>query len=255
MPDHVKSTREPGDQLSMASTGQHGRCPDVFDDDRSARRVSLATIAREWARMGTFGFGGPPALITLLHRLCVQERRWISETEFQDGIAAANLLPDPAALQLGIYCAWRLRGAAGAVIAGVCFALPGAVVILGLSVLFLAERPSLWLQGAAAGAGAAVTAVAVDAALGLMPASWKRAGKSRAQRARWIGYTLLGGTAAATVGPYLVLVLLACGLTEMAARSRRRPTYHLRSYGALLGLPGLPPWSREAWAALALWHE
>lgn len=106
MPDHVKSTREPGDQLSMASTGQHGRCPDVFDDDRSARRVSLATIAREWARMGTFGFGGPPALITLLHRLCVQERRWISETEFQDGIAAANLLPDPAALQLGIYCAW-----------------------------------------------------------------------------------------------------------------------------------------------------
>ena len=209
----------------MASNGRHGRRRGVFDDDHPARRVSLATIAREWARIGTFGFGGPPALITSLRRLCVQERSWISEREFQDGVAAANLLPGPAALQLGIYCAWRLRGAAGAVIAGVCFSLPGLVVILGLSVLFLAEHPAPWLRGAAAGAGAAVAAVALNAALGLLPASWRRAGKGRARRARWIGYTLLGGTAAATVGPYLVLVLLACGLTEMAARSKgEQPT-------------------------------
>jgi hypothetical protein len=113
----------------------------AVDDVRPAQTVSLATIARQWARIGAFGFGGPPALIALLRRLCVQERAWISETEFQDGIAAANLLPGPAALQLGIYCAWRLRGAVGAVIAGVCLSLPGLVVILGLSVLFLAKHP------------------------------------------------------------------------------------------------------------------
>ena len=85
----------------------------AFDDVRPAQRVSLATIARQWARIGAFGFGGPPALIAMLRRLCVQERAWISETEFQDGIAAANLLPGPAALQLGIYCAWRLGALSG----------------------------------------------------------------------------------------------------------------------------------------------
>ena len=217
----------------MTNTGPHGRGTDLPDDGRLAQDVSLTTIAREWARIGTFGFGGPAALITLLNRLCVQKRGWLSESEFQDGIAAANLLPGPAALQLGIYCAWRLRGAAGAVIAGVCFSLPGLVVILGLSVLFLAEHPALWLRGAAAGAGAAVAVVAVNAARGLLPASWRRAGTGRAQRARWIAYTLLGGVAAAIVGPYLVLVLLACGLIEVAARSARRAARDLRSFAPL----------------------
>ena len=117
--------------------------PEAVENDPPARQVSLATIAREWARIGALGFGGPPALIAMLHRLCVLERGWITESEFHDGVAAANLLPGPAAIQLGIYCAWRLRGAAGAVVAGVCFALPGLVIILGLSVLFLAERPAL----------------------------------------------------------------------------------------------------------------
>lgn len=215
----------------MADTGPHDRSTDL--SGRLARDVSLATIAHEWARIGTSAFGGPPAQIALLHRLCVQERGWISETEFQDGIAAANLLPGPAATQLAIYCAWRLRGSAGAVIAGVCHALPGLAIILGLSVLFLAERPPMWLQGAAAGAGAAVAAVAVNAALGLMSASWRRIGVRRAQQARWLAYTFLGGTAAATVGPYLVLVLLACGLIEMAVRESRRPSRDLRSVGAL----------------------
>jgi chromate transporter len=117
-----------------------------------------------------------------------RERGWLSESEFHDGIAAANLLPGPAAIQLGIYCAWRLRGAVGAVVAGVCFALPGLVIILGLSALFLAQRPALWLQGAAAGAGAAVAAIAVNAAVGLIPASWRRVGAGKAARARWIGH-------------------------------------------------------------------
>ena len=195
--------------------------------------VSLATIAREWARIGALGFGGPPALIAMLHRLCVEERDWMSESEFQDGIAAANLLPGPAAMQLGIYCAWRLRGGAGAIVAGVCFALPGLVIILGLSALFLAEHPALWLQGAAAGAGATVAAVAVSAAVGLMPASWQRIGTSRGQRTRWIVYTLVGGVAAATLGPYLVLVLFTCGLAETAVRESGSPSRGLKSLGAV----------------------
>ena len=73
--------------------------------------MPLRTIAREWLRLGCIGFGGPPTHIALLRRLCVEEREaWLSAEEFEDGIAATNLLPGPASTQLAILCAWRLRG-------------------------------------------------------------------------------------------------------------------------------------------------
>lgn len=183
--------------------------------------VTLATIAREWGRIGCIGFGGPPTHITLLRKLCVDQREWISTTEFEDALAATNLLPGPASTQLAILCAWRLHGLRGALVGGVCFIVPGLVLILGLSVLFLAGHPPRWVLGAAAGAGAAVAAVAVHAAVGLMPASQKRIGSSRAERLRWFAYTIVGAAAAATIGPDLVLVLLAAGLVEVAWRATR----------------------------------
>jgi len=187
--------------------------------------VSLRTIAREWGRIGCLGFGGPPAHIALLRQLCVEDRGWLPASEFEDGIAACNLLPGPASTQLAIFCAWRLRGTAGALIGGLCFILPGLVIILGLAAVFLAQHPPGWIRGAASGADAAVPAVAVAAAIGLAPASWQRMTRSgtsvRAAHARWVGYTLAGGVAAATVGPWLVLVLAACGLAETAVTSRR----------------------------------
>jgi chromate transporter len=155
--------------------------------------------------------------------MCVQERAWIDTKEFEDAIATTNLLPGPASTQLAIYCAWRLRGAAGAVLGGLCFIVPGLVLILTLSSVFLASHPPGWVLGAAAGAGAAVPAVALNAASGLVPASWKRIGTGRARQARWVLYAVLGAAAAATVGAYLVLVLLACGLTEIVVRRRGRP--------------------------------
>jgi chromate transporter len=188
-----------------------------------AEHVHLTTIAREWGRIGVTGFGGPPAHIALLRRLCVDDRGWLSAREFEDGIAATNLLPGPASTQLSIYCAWRLRGPAGAVLGGICFIAPGLVIILALSVLFLAANPPLWVQGAAAGAGAGVPAVAVAAAIGLMPASWARVGGDRSGRTRWLVFLVIGGIAAATVGPFLVLLLLACGLAEILAGGRRTP--------------------------------
>jgi len=183
-----------------------------------ANPVSLGVIAREWGRIGVTGFGGPPAHIALLRDLCVRRRGWLPESEFEDGVAVVNLLPGPASTQLTIYCAWRLRGAAGALIGGAGFILPGLVVILSLSTVFLAEHPPGWVAGAALGAGAAVPAVAVAAALGLVPPSWRRAGTTAA-RARWIGYLLAGGAAAALVGPWLVAVLVGCGLIEAMLRS------------------------------------
>ena len=157
----------------------------------------------------------------------------------------------PGVTQLAIFCAWRLRGPAGAILGGVCFIVPGLVIILGLAAFFLAPRPVGWIAGAAAGAGAAVPAVAVAAAAGSRrragggparpgpvrrrrvrprpvrpppagepPPGGSRGDGSRAAHGRWIGYLVAGGVAAATVGPWLVIVLAACGLAEVAVRTR-----------------------------------
>jgi chromate transporter len=179
-----------------------------------ARAVPLLVIAREWSRIGIIGFGGPPAHIALLRRLCVQQNAWLSEAEFEDGIAATSLLPGPASTQLAIFCAWRLAGPMGAVVGGVCFIVPGLIIIMALSAVFLAHSTPAWVKGAAAGAGAAVPAVAVGAAIGLAPASWRRAGAATAARVRWAGYLLAGGVAANVAGELLVAVLLGCGLLE-----------------------------------------
>ena len=203
--------------------------------------MPLATIAGQWARMGVIGFGGPPAHIVLLRTLCVDSRRWLSAREFEDGLAAANLLPGPASTQLAIFCAWKLRGAAGAVLGGVCFIVPGLVIILALAARFLAGSPPLWVQGAAAGAGAAVPAVAVQAAVSLLPASRKRMSAGRAARARWLAYLVAGAAASAAAGPFVVVVLLACGLAEVAVRLRAEPgpSSGLAAGGVLGGLPFL----------------
>ena len=179
---------------------------------------SLITVAREWGRIGCIGFGGPPAHIALLRDLCVRRRRWLDAAEFEDGVAATNLLPGPASTQLAIYCAWRLRGVRGAVIGGLAFIVPGLIVILALAALFLAQHPPLAVRGAAAGAGAAVAAVAVRAAAELVPGSRARAHR-QGQRVRWVSYLIAGGAAAIAIGPWLVLVLLACGLVEVATRT------------------------------------
>jgi chromate transporter len=186
--------------------------------------VALLTIAREWGRIGCIGFGGPPAHIALLRALCVQDRGWISASEFEDGVATTNMLPGPASTQLAIFCAWRLRGRLGALVGGACFIVPGLIVILGLSAVFLAARPPAWIEGAALGADAAVPAVALSAAVSLAPASWRRVGAPRPGRLRWACYLVAGGVAAALIGPFLVVILVGCGLLEMLVRTpiRRR---------------------------------
>jgi chromate transporter len=164
-----------------------------------AAQPGFLVVAREWGRIGLVGFGGPPTHIALLRQLCVSERRWMGAADFEDAIAACNLLPGPASTQLAIYCAWRLRGPAGALVGGVSFIVPGLVLILGLSAVFFEGSPPSWVKGASAGAGAAVAAVAVRAGTNLMPGSWQRA--RSASRGRWLAYLAAGAAAAAIVGP------------------------------------------------------
>jgi chromate transporter len=177
----------------------------------------LRVVLLEWGRLGCIGFGGPPAHIALLRELCVTRHGWLDDREFEDAIAATNLLPGPASTQLAIYCAWRLQGIPGALVGGVSFIVPGLVLILALAVLFLAASPPDWVLGAGAGAGAAVAAVALQAAASLAPSSWRRA----AARPRWVLYALAGAISAATIGAWLVLVLLVCGAVEVVLRHAR----------------------------------
>jgi chromate transporter len=188
--------------------------------------------------IGVTGFGGPPAHIALLRRLVVERERWLDAREFEDANAACGLLPGPASTQLAIFCAYRVGGIPGAIVGGLAFVAPAVVLILLLSVVFLAHAPPLWIRGAGAGAGAAVAAVAVQAARGLIGPSLSRVREDRARRLRWFGYLAASLAAAALVGPYLVLVLLACGLIELALQ--RRPSaagsFALGPFGGLASL-------------------
>jgi chromate transporter len=203
-----------------------------------AQEPGLGVVLREWGRIGCIGFGGPPAHIALLRDLCVERRRWLSDREFEDAIAATNLLPGPASTQLAIYCAWRMGGVPGALVGGLSFILPGLVLILALAALFLAASPPDLVLGAGAGAGAAVAAVALQASAKLAPASWRRA----ASPSRWIAYGLAGALAAAALGAWVVLVLLACGALEVALQRSRAPEG---------GLASVHPWPLLAAAGAA----
>ena len=194
-------------------------------DGGLAAAPGLPEVAREWGRIGVVGFGGPPAHVALLRALCVDRRRWIDARHFEDAIAATNLLPGPASTQLAIYCAWRLRGTAGALVGGLCFILPGLVLIIALAALFLSGSPPDWVRGAGAGAGAAVAAVAVEAGMRLALPAWRRA--RGAHRRRALAYAVArrrgGGDARAVA---------------RAGAARVRPG---RDGVAPRGVPGGPP--------------
>ena len=98
---------------------------------------SLSTLFAESLKVGCLGFGGPAGQIALMHRVFVDERKWIDDDRFQHMLAFCMLLPGPEAQQLATYIGWRLRGWAGALIAGWMFVLPGALVVLALSWLYV----------------------------------------------------------------------------------------------------------------------
>ena len=203
--------------------------------NRPARPLpTLFDVVREWGRIGCVGFGGPPAHIALFRDLCVERTGWLDAGDFEDAIAACNLLPGPASTQLAIFCAWRVRGRRGALAGGLAFIAPGLVIILGLAALFLAGSPPLWVRGVSAGAGAAVAAVAVHAARVLLSAHKRR--DNNVSAGRRLGYLAFGALAAATVGPWLVLVLLGCGAIELIAQT---PREHGTAFPAIAPIPFL----------------
>ena len=98
---------------------------------------SLATACAVWLKIGLLSFSGPAGQIALMHRILVEERRWISNRRFLHALNFCSLLPGPEAQQLAAYLGWLLHGAAGGLVAGLLFIVPGALVMLALSVVFV----------------------------------------------------------------------------------------------------------------------
>ena len=135
-----------------------------------------------WARIGVLSFGGPAGQIALMHRVLVDERKWIGEEPFLHALNFCMLLPGPEAMQLATYVGWRLHGTLGGLAAGLLFVLPGALVVLALSIAYALYGQLPFVEAAFVGIKAAVLVIVIEALLRVAkralrePAHWLIAG-------------------------------------------------------------------------------
>ncbi|HVR98547.1 MAG TPA: chromate efflux transporter [Thermoanaerobaculia bacterium] len=118
---------------------------------------------RVWTRVALQSFGGPAGQIAVMHRILVEEKRWVSEERFLHALNYCMLLPGPEAQQLATYVGWLLHRTPGGLVAGTLFVLPGLVAILALSILYVTYRQVGFVQGLFFGLKPAVMAVVVEA--------------------------------------------------------------------------------------------
>jgi chromate transporter len=126
---------------------------------------TLFECAKVWANIGIFSFGGPAGQIALMERTLVHERGWVKPDTFSNGLNFCMLLPGPEAQQLATYCGWLLHGRKGAWLAGLLFILPGALIMLGLSFLYVTVGQTPASIGILLGIKAVVLVVVVEALL------------------------------------------------------------------------------------------
>src|SRR5262249_18397562 len=126
---------------------------------------SLAEAIGTWARIGFLSFGGPAAQIALMHRIIVEEKKWLSEALYLDALSFCMLLPGPGAMQLATYAGWRLHGTKGGVAAGLLFVLPGACVVLALAAIYAAFGRVPAVEALFLGIKSAVLVIVVEALL------------------------------------------------------------------------------------------
>ncbi|THV16656.1 chromate efflux transporter [Rhizobium rhizophilum] len=126
-------------------------------------RPTFAELVSAFARIGLMSFGGPAAQIALMHKICVEEKRWIDEDRYLHALNYCMLLPGPEAQQLATYIGWLLHGVRGGIVAGLLFVLPGLAIILGLSSLYALYQEASLVTGMFFGLKAAVLAIVVEA--------------------------------------------------------------------------------------------
>ena len=140
----------------------------------SGRNPSFNEALRIWARIGLLSFGGPTAQIALMHRVLVEEKRWLSEPHYLNALSFCMLLPGPEAMQLATYAGWRLHGLKGGLAAGLLFVLPGALVVLGLSMVYAAFGSLPVVEAVFFGIKAAILVIVIEALLRIARRALKR---------------------------------------------------------------------------------
>ena len=176
-----------------------------------AERPSFGEALKVWLKIGCLSFGGPAGQIAMMHRVLVDEKKWIDEPRYLHALNFCVLSPGPEAQKLATYVGWLLHGVRGGLAAGILFVLPGAFVMLGLSLLYALGRGIPVIDGALFGIKAAVLVIVVEALIRI----GKRALKTS---------VLLGVAAAAFVGifffavPFPVIVVAAALIGFVAAQ-------------------------------------
>src|SRR4051795_3222758 len=128
-----------------------------------AGHPSFGEAFATWFKVGCLSFGGPAGQIAMMHRVLVDEKKWVDEPRFLHALNFCMLLPGPEAQQLATYIGWLLHGVPGGLAAGILFVVPGALVMLGLSLLYALGRGLSLVDGALFGIKAAVLVIVVEA--------------------------------------------------------------------------------------------
>ncbi len=128
-------------------------------------KPSLMEATLVWAKIGLLSFGGPAAQIALMHKLIVEQLKWLREKDFINALSFCMLLPGPEAMQLATYAGWKLHGRVGGLIAGTLFVLPGAIIILTLAIAYALVGEVSLIQALFLGVKAAVLIIVIQSLL------------------------------------------------------------------------------------------
>ncbi len=120
---------------------------------------TLKDLIYYFLKLGTIGFGGPVALVGYMHRDLVEDRKWITEEDYKEGLALAQLAPGPLAAQLAIYIGYVHYKILGATLAGVAFVIPSFIMVLGIGFAYIEFGGLPWMQGVFYGVGASVIGI------------------------------------------------------------------------------------------------
>lgn len=173
----------------------------------------LRQLTNVSARIGLLSFGGPAGQVALMHRELVEERGWIGEEDFLHALNLCHLLPGPEAQQLASWAGWRLHGWKGGLIAGGLFVLPGAIVMLGLSMLYVLAADLGWFAALFTGIKAAVLAIVAQALLRISGRALKTAMQRGLALAAFLALALLDV-------PFPLVVLGALVMGVVVGRTR-----------------------------------
>ncbi len=204
----------------------------------------FAEAVRAYARIGCLSFGGPAGQIALMHREFVDERRWVDEATFLHALNFCHLLPGPEAQQLATWIGWRLHGLKGGLAAGLLFIIPGALVMLGLSMLYVMAAGLDWFAALFLGIKAAVLAIVVQALLRIAGRALKTPLQRSIAAASFVAVAIL-------TFPF-PLVILAALLTGWAAGRWRPGWLKLAPAAAAPIVHARSPW-RQSVAAMLMW--